>query len=70
MASEIDFASLEIFCRNIECGDPVPNANGARTRRRMNFIKEDTGLFVPRYGHYRCPVCGDWRDIDTAGRDC
>lgn len=70
MVSEIDFSRLEIFCKNTDCGDPVPHANGARTRRRMNFIKEDSGLFVSRYGRYRCPVCGSHRDIDTDGDDC
>ena len=67
---EVDLSKLEIFCPNNECGDPVPYANGARTRRRMNFVGKYKGIFVRLYYQFRCPVCGGTRDIDEFGSDC
>ncbi len=67
---EVDLSTIDIFCPNDECGDPVPGANGARKRRRMNFVGKDTGFFVRFYYRFKCPVCGHIRDIDPYGNDC
>jgi CRISPR/Cas system-associated protein Cas10 (large subunit of type III CRISPR-Cas system) len=75
MAQEIDFSKLDVFCHNDECGDPVPYANGARAKRRMNYLG-DHGNFLREIfvagGHniehvYQCPVCGRRRVFGEFG---
>jgi hypothetical protein len=66
--------NLEVFCKNIECGDA--GFHGGRSYRRMNYMGEyDLGrgmaglarvfgnhkVLAGTHYFYECPICGDRR---------
>lgn len=57
MANLDDLKTLEVYCTNETCGDPVADKNGKVffTKRRMNLWRFEDILGSATY---RCPVCG------------
>lgn len=50
------FKTMEVYCQNNVCGDPVPSITGVvyYKRRRMFF----TGISFTGALVFKCPVCG------------
>ena len=57
MAKLDDLKTLEVFCTNEMCGDPVTDKNGNVffSKRRMNLMGFEDFLGSATY---RCPICG------------
>jgi len=57
---DVDPSEMDVYCRDQECGDPVPNGGGARKLRRMSYIGQSGFM---QYHTFQCSVCGSKRHL-------